>query len=134
VPGVGSAAWQHKSHPFFVWQTLRQILGIEGKQREPWSWGGHLVVGCWGAGIMAASLIYTLDLVQTHVAAQASSLHIFYFGCKSLSLSSLPICYIYFEDCMYRHKLLYRQNCLKFLLTGDLFLLCSEIFHKILFG
>jgi hypothetical protein len=95
--------------------------------------GTWLLVG-WGAGIMAASLTYPLDLVQTHVAAQASSLHIFYLGCMSLSLSSLPICYIYFEDYMYRHKLLCRQNCLKFLLTGDLFLLCSEIFHKILFG
>ncbi len=95
--------------------------------------GTWLLVG-WGAGIMAASSTYPLDLVQTHVAAQASSLHIFYLGCKSLSLSSLPICYIYFEDGMYRHKLLYRQNCLKFLLTEGLFLLCIEIFHIILFG
>jgi len=49
VSGVGSAAWQHKFHPFFVWQTLRWILGIEGKQREPWSWNGHLVVGWLGS-------------------------------------------------------------------------------------
>jgi hypothetical protein len=74
--------------------------------------GTWLSVG-WGAGTMAASLTDPLDLVQTHVAAQASSLHIFYLGCKSLSLSSLPICYIYFEDCMYRHKLLYRLKLLE---------------------
>jgi hypothetical protein len=43
--------------------------------------GTWLLVG-WGAGIMAASLTYPLDLIQTHVAAPASSLRIFYLGCK----------------------------------------------------
>jgi hypothetical protein len=63
--------------PFFVWQTLRWIWGLKGnKESLGVGMGTWLLVG-WGAGIMAASLTYPLDLVQTHVAAQASSLHIF---------------------------------------------------------